>query len=435
MNKESLKYVLREFTDRSLPATRPREVEVPLQSGKIVGLVGVRRSGKTFLMFHTMSRLMLQGVARNRILYLNFEDDRLYPVAAKELDLILTAHGELYPDTATGPRYLFLDEVQAVSGWERYVRRVHDMGGVQVFVTGSSSAALKRDLAPALRGRSILLEVFPLSFPEFLSFRSVSYTPFRKEDEARIVNALEQYVSWGGLPELALAEAALRPLIIEEYSSLLFFRDLVERYGVRNEKVMRLLLKHCCSRPASLLSVHRLHRDFISMGLSLSKNTLYEYLEYLQDAMVLFLAPKHERSLRKQEQNPRKIHLIDPALTHAFRVRPDEDIGHKLENVVFLHERRRASRIYYQTNAHELDVIVETPEGLRIVNVCWSLGDREVLRREQASLEWGRKRYPKAEALLVAHEEGDRPSSPGEGFATVTAWRYLMGTTEPAAST
>jgi hypothetical protein len=200
----------------------------------------------------------------------------------------------------------------------------------------------------------------------------------------------------------------------------------VERYGVRNEKVMRLLLKHCCSHPASLLSVHRLHRDFRSMGLSVSKNTLYEYLEYLQDAMVVFLAPKHERSLRKQEQNPRKIHLIDPALTHAFRARPDEDIGHKLENLVFLHERRRASRIYYQANAHELDIIVEAGQGLRVVNVSWSLADPAVARREEASLAWAQKRYPDAETLLVTHHEDAGPSR--RRFRTVPAWRYFTGT-------
>jgi predicted AAA+ superfamily ATPase len=224
MNKEALKYVLSQFTSRELPSVRARDLEVPLESGKVVGLVGVRRSGKTFLMFDMIRRLTEAGVDRRQVLYLNFEDDRLYPVAAPELDLILTAHAELYPDAAAQPRYVFLDEVQDVPGWERYVRRVYDTEQVHLFVSGSSSKVLTRDLAPAMRGRSLSFEVFPLSFAEYLRFCGITYEPYNRDDEARLAHALEQYLAWGGLPELVLADKALRPLILDEYAALLFFR-------------------------------------------------------------------------------------------------------------------------------------------------------------------------------------------------------------------
>jgi len=426
MNKETLKYVLQQFITRSLPVTRPREIELPLDSNKVVSLVGVRRSGKTFLMFATIQRLLDEGVGRERILYLNLSDDRLFPVVLEDLDLILTAHAELYPETLAGRRYLFLDEVQEVPGWERYVRRIYDTEEVRVFVTGSSSKLLTRDLAPAMRGRSVSFEVFPLSFSEYVAFRELPCREYSRADEAYLVNGLEDYVRWGGLPEIVLAEEAMRPLILEEYSSLLFFRDLVERYAVRNEHVMKLLLKHCSCHPASLLSVHKLHRDLRSQGARVSKNTLYEYVGYLQDAFVVFTAPKHEQSLRKQAQNPSKLHLVDVALARAFGSHPDQDLGHKLENLVFLHERRQKRELFYYSNAHEIDLVSASPEPLRFINVAWSLSDPVTFAREHEAMNFGAARYPGAKGFLVVHEAGgnDRLRSP---LKVVPAWRFLLG--------
>jgi predicted AAA+ superfamily ATPase len=187
---------------------------------------------------------------------------------------------------------------------------------------------------------------------------------------------------------------------------------------------MKLLLKHCCVHPASLLSVHKMHRDLRSQGVAVSKNTLYEYLGHLQDAYVLFLVPKHSSSLREQEQNPRKIHLIDVGLNRAFSVYPDRDVGHKLENVVFLHERRKTKAIFYYANAHEVDLYCPGPDGARFVNVAWSLSDLSSHQRELAAMEFGAARYPEAEGVLVAHEIGNAPSQADE-IEAVPAWRYL----------
>lgn len=419
MNREALKYVLRQATERPLPEALPRAVAIPLNPSKVVTFTGVRRAGKTFLMFHVIRRLLEAGVDRRFIVYLNLSDDRLYPIALPELDLILPAHGEVYPESIQGPRYLFLDEVQEIDGWERYVRRIYDTENVRIFVTGSSSRLLTRDLAPALRGRNIGFEVFPLSFAEYADFKGLSRREYDREDESRLAHALEAYVRWGGLPELVLAEDALRPLILQDYASLIFYRDIVERYSVRNEHVMKLLLKFCASRPASLLSVHKLHRDMRSRGVAVSKNTLYEYFDHLEDAYVLFRLPLHDRSLRKREQNPKKIHLIDPALGQAFGAPGGRDRGAWLENLVFLHLRRRAREIYYASNSHEIDLVVPGLDRPLFVNTTWSLTKSETLEREQKAMAFGRKTYPDAEGLLVAHETA------GEAQA-MPAFRFLL---------
>ena len=419
MKRETLKYLLRQSVDRRLPSLEPRHIDVPLDAPKVVTFTGVRRAGKTFLMFQTIQRLLAAGVDRRCILYLNLSDDRLYPVDLADLDQILPAHAELFPDVIGETWYVFLDEVQEVEGWERYVRRIDDTENVRVFVTGSSSRLLTRDLAPALRGRSIGFEVFPLSFAEFADFSGLRYRDYDRASEARLRHALEAYVRWGGLPEIVLADDALRPLILEDYASLIFYRDILERYGVRNQHLMRSLLQFCASRPATLLSVHKLHRDLRSRGVSASKNTLYEYLDHLEDAYLLFRLPRHERSLRKQEQNPKKVYVIDPALGRAFGSAVTSDRGAWLENSVFLTLRRTSRELYYAANAHEVDLVLPARDGTRFYNVAWSLSAPETADREAAAMRLGYERYPRAEGRLVAHETAGVASA-------VPAFRFLL---------
>jgi hypothetical protein len=423
MTSDNLKYVLRQFAERALPACRPRELALPMDTGKVIGLAGVRRSGKTFLFFDAIRRLAEQGVDRRRMIYLNFEDDRLQPLRADELDLVLRCLRELFPETAGQRVYLFLDEVQNVPGWERWVRRLQDTEDVEIFVTGSSSRLLSRDLSTALRGRSVTLEVFPLNFREYLSFRGIPVVEASADNESLVRAALESYLEWGGFPEIVLADEAMRPLILEEYVSLMLCRDLVERYGVRNERLMRELLRHAFRNTASLLNVSKLHRDFTSMGFSVSKNTLFEYLGYLEDAFLLFLLPKQERSVRKQAHNPKKMHVIDLGLVAAFKAYPGRDLGHKLETAVFLHQRRLRKDLFYYANGHEVDLCDE--EGALFLNSCWSLSEPETLRREAESMAFGRERWPRADGRLLYHEYGRGVEQAQLGAEP--AWRFLLG--------
>lgn len=422
MISDNLKYVIRQFVERALPVCKPRELILPTGTGKVVGLAGVRRSGKTFLFFDAIQKLVAQGVDRRQIVYLNFEDDRLHPIRSEELDMILRCWREVFPETVGQHTYLFLDEVQNVPGWERWVRRLCDTEDVEVFVTGSSSHLLTRDLATALRGRSITLEVFPLSFREYLAFRKVDIVPHSADNESLLRFELEAYLFCGGFPEIVLADEALRPLILEEYSSLMLYRDVVERYGVRNEKLMRELLRHCFRNTGSLLNVSKLYRDLTSQGITVSKNTLFDYLGYLEDAFLVFLLPKREASLRKQEHNPKKLHVIDTGLIAAFQAFPNRDLGHKLETLVFLENRRSRKDLFYYANGSEVDLC--DAEGKLFINSCWSLADGETLRREKAAMEFGSKQWPQGEGKLLFHEY--LPGLEQEVPGALAAWKYLL---------
>jgi uncharacterized protein len=423
VNSDNLKYVIRQSVERNLPQSVERDMKLPTGTGKVVGLAGVRRAGKTFLFFQAMRGLLDKGVSRDRMLYLNFEDDRLQPIREGDLDLVLRSFRELYPDSVGDKVYLFLDEVQSAPGWELWARRLHDTENIEIFVTGSSSQLLARDLSTALRGRSITLEVFPLSFKEFLTFRSIPVIAASADNESLLRSAVVEYLEWGGFPEIVLADEAMRSLILEEYTSLMLYRDILERYGVRNEKLMRELLRHAFRNTASLLNVSKLHRDLTSQGYQVSKNTLFEYLGYLEDAFLVFLLPIQEASIRKQAHNPKKLHVIDTGLVSAFKAHPSRDLGHRLETAVFLHWRRRYKSLFYFANDAEIDLC--DADGREFINSCWDVGPAEALTREKRSMAFGADRWPSAAGRLVYHEYQQQGLE--EIPNAIPAWKALLG--------
>lgn len=422
MHSETLKFVLQEFAERPLPTGLGRELSLPTDTNKVIGLCGVRRTGKTFLFYEAMGRLLERGVPRQRIVYLNFEDDRLQPIEPSELDLVLRCQRELFAAARQGRLYLFLDEVQNAPGWERWVRRLHDSEDISIFVTGSSSALLTRDLSTAMRGRSITVDVFPLSFREFLSFRRIEVRQHDARSVAEVRAALSDYLQEGGFPEVVRAEPAMRPLILDEYASLMLWRDLVERHQIRNEALMRALLRHCFRNTASLLSGSKLHRDLQSQGLAFSRQTLATYIELLQDAGLVFLMPIRSESVRKQAHNPRKLHVVDTGLINAFKAGAARDFGHKLETAVFLQARRHRRAWHWLAGASEVDLV--DADGTRCLNSCWRLVDHETVQRERASVAFARRELPEADVGVVYHDAlHDIQDTLPEA---VPAWQWLL---------
>ena len=184
------------------------------------------------------------------------------------------------------------------------------------------------------------------------------------------------------------------------------------------------MLRHCLGHPASLFNVHKLYLDFRSQGLALSKDTLYNYLGYLEESFVVFPLTVAERSLRKQAVNPKKLHAIDWALAYPFVAEPSIDVGKKLETVVFLHWRRQREDLGYLAGEHEVDLVVNRDRPERLINVAYSVSASPTWTREIAALEEAASRFPRAKRVLVAHEVGNR--KPPAGIKVIEAWRYLL---------
>jgi predicted AAA+ superfamily ATPase len=268
----------------------------------------------------------------------------------------------------------------------------------------------------------VTFEVFPLGFREFLAFCGIRPVRHDARSESQVRAAFAEYLRWGGFPEVVMADPAMRPLILEEYASVMLYRDLIERHAVRNEAVLRAMLRHCFRNTAGLLSLGKLYREFRSLGLSLSKNTLFEYMAVLKEAGLVFLLPRHERSLRKQAHNPRKIHVIDPGLIGAFKAEAGGDLGHRLETAVFLECRRRWKEWHYSANGGEIDLCA--PAEDKFFNVCWSLAEPETARREGEAMALGARRFPRAHGKLLYHEHAPELARRIPG--AVPAWRWML---------
>jgi predicted AAA+ superfamily ATPase len=423
MNKEQIKYLLKAQESFPLPKGIARDIGVPFDTGKILSLIGVRRVGKTFLLMQRIQELLSAGVDRRQIIYINFEDDRITPIKGHELDLILQAHGELYPQLQDKKRYYFFDEIQNAPGWERFCRRIYDTEKASIVLTGSSSHFLAKEIATELRGRSIAVEVFPLSFAEFLHFRGIKYEEFSMRSAQRIKAELEIYLQTGGLPEVVLAQEALRPYILKEYTDLIFYKDLLDRYKITNPIVMKEILRFCLSSPASLINAAKIFQDLKSRGLKIAKDTVYRYLDILEESYILFYLPIADRSLRKRSINPKKMHPIDWSLGYSYITEAMLDRGRKLETAIFLHERRKVSDLGFVIKPNEIDLVVSLEHPKKFINVCWSLGSKTTLDRELFPLI--NLKVPKAEKILIAHEEANKALAP-KGIQIVEAWRYLL---------
>ncbi|MFW6308343.1 MAG: ATP-binding protein, partial [Campylobacterales bacterium] len=195
--KEVFKRLITDFIERDIEKIVPRDLNIPLQSKKIISLIGVRRSGKSTVLFDLVKKLR-QTIQRENIIYINLEDDWLYPLDLVKLDLLLLSYYELFPHKKDEKIYLFLDEVQVVENWELYVRRIYDNENIQIYLTGSSAKLLSTEIATSLRGRTIIYEIFPFSFREYLRYKNIDINLNSSKSLAYINNALEQYLFDGG---------------------------------------------------------------------------------------------------------------------------------------------------------------------------------------------------------------------------------------------
>lgn len=385
MVKDTLKSIIYEFHTGKLPDLIERDLKLPFDSGKIISVVGPRRAGKTYLLFQHVKSLLGRGIDPRRVLYLNFEDERM-DLDVHSLDLILQAYRELYPDLDLAGCYFFLDEVQNVAGWEKFVRRLYDSVSRNVFITGSNSRLLSREIATALRGRTVNYELLPLSFREFLRFKGFNFDPERdfysSPRRARAIQLFREYLEFGGFPEVALLKEELKVRTLQEYFEVMLYRDIAERYQVRDTLVLKYFLKRVAENSGKFLSVHKIYNELRSQGIKVGKDTLYAYLDFAESAYFVKLLRKHYRSLVKSELAEKKVYLIDTGLLWGIRFL-QESAGVLLENAVFLELLRSSRELVCFKEQKGCDFILD---GKVAIQVCFSLGNAEVAKRELAGL-------------------------------------------------
>jgi uncharacterized protein len=299
--KTILKRIIADFHQTFLPPFRNRELEVPLNMEKIITIIGPRRAGKTYFLYQIMGELEKTGLARHRMLYLNFEDERI--ALEGNNDLIFDAYRELYPDLHLAGVYLFFDEIQELPDWEKFVRRVSDSISRHIFLTGSNARLLSREIATSLRGRSLTFEILPLSFSEYLSFRDIPAGDLSGRNRAIISNAFEHYCLWGGFPEVVGIEERFKVQVLQEYFNVMLYRDLVERYEIRDVAILKYLLKRLIGSFTKEFSVNKLYNELKSRGFSIGKDSLYRMTDEIFSVYMLASVERYDPAGNEQQKS------------------------------------------------------------------------------------------------------------------------------------
>jgi predicted AAA+ superfamily ATPase len=421
--KELFKYLIKEFHERKLPEIYPRALEIP-ETRKIVSLIGARRIGKTSYFFQMIGKLET-SVGRERILYINFEDERILPLDVKDLNSILEAYYELYPENVDRELYLFFDEVQNVPGWEVYVRRLYDRGDLKLFLTGSSSKMLSKELATSLRGRTLSFYLYPLDFREYLAFRGVE--PVRDFEYSKqrfeLKKLFEEYLYNGGFPEVVLEAPELRKKIVQDYFEMMIYRDLVERFSVRNTTLLKALTKYLITNIGNPFSVTSYYKA-IKQDQEVSKGTLLEYLSHLEDISLVYFLPLFSYSLKSQSINPKKVYCLDNGLRNAVSFSFSKDEGRLAENLVFLELMRREKEVYYWKNGGEVDFVVkEEDNSLTAINVTYndSIDEREVSALKKFSEE--EEFASRINELILLTKDTEKTEN---GITYIPLWMWML---------
>ena len=342
---------------------------------------GIRRSGKS-----TLLSQLIEKQTDNNYLFLNFDAPQLFTFEFADFALLDEIIAE-NPQRQT----LYFDEIQIVDGWEVYVRGKLD-SGFQVVVTGSNASLLSRELGTKLTGRHISKELFPFSFAEYCEFLG-------KEKNAE---ALADYLRQGGFPQyLQFNEDDILHTLIND----ILYRDIVVRYGIRDEKSMKRLLLFLAGNVGNLISANKLKQSIEVK----STSTVQEYLSHLEQAYVIHLLPKFSYSYKTQLANPRKIYFIDNGLQRVITPSFSQDLGRKLENAVFWELRRQYPELYYYNEHHkECDFVVcKNNEAVQLIQVCWQL-NAENLKREQEGLLDAMNYFGLPQGYIITADQKDK---------------------------
>lgn len=418
------KRLITDYQESSPKQVWSRDYHIPLDHSKIISLLGVRRSGKTFLLYSLINQLRRQ-VDPHNIVYINFEDDRLYPLELQDLDHLVEAYFELYPDKRDEKVYFFLDEIQSIEKWEKFVRRIYDTLKLQIFVTGSSSKLLSREIATSLRGRTLSFEVFPFSFKEYLRYREIEVNMNSSKSVSFIKNAFNQYLKQGGFAETFAEEPDIQQKILSDYLNLIVFRDVIDRYNVKNRALLRHLIKYAFSNIGTLISFNKLYNEYKSLGYKVSKDTLYNYFTYLEDAYALFTVPIFRNSVREEYRHPRKIYVVDNGFKSLFEVSRSDDFGKLYENAAFLHLRRQTDQVYYFKQQQEIDFYCQR-QAIQLINVSYDISNLGTRQREIKSLQEGMAYFDLNEALLLTSEHDEKISVGNQTIIIQPLWKWLL---------
>lgn len=384
-------------------------------------LVGIRRAGKSYLLYQHIHDLLAEGIAEENILYVNFEDERLLEMTAADLNLLIEVQAEFADNQQV--THIFLDEIQNIAGWEKFVRRLAD-SKYHVFITGSNAKMLSREIATTLGGRFMICTVYPYTFVEYLQARQIDDSKrslASTKGRAAIVQAFRTYLQDGGFPELV--DVQQKQMYLNSIYQTIYLGDIIARNGISNDFAVRLILKKIAEAVCQPLSFSRLSKILTSAGTAIAKTTVIKYIGYMQDSYLIFSLTNFTGKLVEKETSP-KYYFMDTGLLNLLLL---DGSTASLENLVAIELVRRYGRenVFYYLHNIEVDFFV--PEQKLAIQVCYYLHQSDTTyERETKALVKFNAFMPEQKLLILTNSEEEDITVNGVAMQVLPVWKWLL---------
>lgn len=384
---------------------------------QIKDLLGVRRSGKTTLLYLTIEYLLKNGVSSTKIFFLSFDEINISTADFEEIEKAIY---QIEPN----PEYLFLDEAQEKRDWQRWVKKLYDLRMFKhIFVSGSNATLLSKDVGKLLTGRHITTVIFPFSFKEYLLANKWNNFDrnYLLSEKNKILHYLNKYLKNGGFPETIDKEDEFANRILTNIYNDIISRDIATRYSIEREKI-DLLAKYLFTNITKEYSYNKLAK-----AVGINVDTVERYLEYLKETFLVYSLDFFSYKLKVQYKQNKKIYCVDNGLRNFVSFRFSEDIGKLYENAVFIELKRRKKEVYYWKGNGEVDFLVK--EGLKVkelIQVCQDISDEKTKKREVNGLVEAAKVFKIKKGVIITEEDSGEMENNGIKIKLIPLWLWLL---------
>ena len=433
MNKELILEILNDwnFWKNKLETGIERETYVNkcldfLKTNVVVDIIGVRRSGKSYIMRQTIKKLIEHTSAENTLM-VNFEDKRFTKFYPEMLDDIYNTYCQfLKPDKKPT---IFLDEIQNVPRWERWVRTMHELSKAKIVISGSSSKLLSGELSTVLTGRHLDIFTHPLSFKEFIQFKGIQLKNHLDiiTQKIELKRKFDEYAEFGGFPEVALSKEK-KQLLLTYFDDILT-KDIEKRYKIRETEKLRALSHFYLTNISKSITFNSLKKI-----INTTTNTIEKFSSYLEEVNLIFFIKRLSFKVKEQEKSPRKVYSIDAGLANAIGFRFSENIGRIAENIVATELNRQTKtnpniEIYYfqDTDKKEVDFVIKNKQKVeQLLQVCWNIDEYKTKEREQKALLTASEKLKCNNLLIITADKENEEKIGNKTIKYISLWKWLL---------
>ena len=416
MDKSVLKRIIIEYQNvASEISLKVRDFSFSTKGNDV--LVGLRRSGKSYMMFQKIQQLINEGHKKEEILYINFEDDRLLGFDTQDFEVLKQSYEELFPYEPI----FFLDEIQNVPNWEKFARRLVDQK-YKVYITGSNAKMLSGEIATTLGGRFFMHNIYPYSFKEYLNASNIAIPDnLDYQNNSEIIRTFAQYFTFGGMPELHDVPPIEKRLWLSSLYNKIFFGDLISRYSIRNDMALKVLVRKLADSVKQPTSFNRMANVVSSTGQKIKTDTVIEYLKYLEETWLIFSIENISSKLNDKVSN-KKYYFIDNGILNLFLTDGNTSL---FENMLAIHLRHHYTHeLFYYLKDVEVDFYLY--DSQIAIQACYNMSDISTRNREVGDLIKFAKAFPCKKLYIVTNDEEYEMEESGFKISVVPLWKFLI---------